>query len=82
MIGVAPLGTMVASRATFLPGLRTAMMIAAGVSIFGTILTVLFVDRARSALVATPARPSPSGWRETSGHTGAVPGCGRLPPGT
>ncbi len=44
VIGVALLGTLVASRATFLPGLRAGMVIAAGVFILGAILTVLFVE--------------------------------------
>ena len=43
--GVALLGTLVASRGTFLVGLRTGMVIAGGVFVLGAILTVLFVER-------------------------------------
>ena len=45
VIGVALLGTLVASRSDFVAGLRTAMVIAGGVFVLGAILTGLFVDR-------------------------------------
>jgi len=46
VIGVALLGTLVASRGTFIVGLRTSMAIAGGVFVLGAILTVFFVDPA------------------------------------
>lgn len=82
VIGVALLGTLVASRGTFVVGLRTAMVIAGGVFVLGAILTALFVERADPAMPATPARPSPSSWRDTPDHTGVVPGRRRPPPAT
>jgi DHA2 family methylenomycin A resistance protein-like MFS transporter len=82
VIGVALLGTLVASRGTFIVGLRTAMVIAGGVFVLGAILTALFVDRAHPAMLTTPARPSPSSWRDSPDHTGVVPGRRRPPPGT
>ena len=53
VIGVALLGTLVASRGTFLVGLRTGMVIAGGVFILGAVLTVLFVERATSTTSTT-----------------------------
>ena len=44
VIGVALLGTLVASRSAFAAGLRTAMVIASAVFILAAILVVLFVD--------------------------------------
>jgi hypothetical protein len=82
VIGVALLGTLVASRGTFIVGLRTAMVIAGGVFVLGAILTALFVDRAHPAMLTTPARPSPSSWRDSPDHTDVVPGRRRPPPAT
>ncbi len=82
VIGVALLGTLVASRGTFVVGLRTAMAIAGGVFVLGAILTVLFVERAHRAMSTMPADPSPSSWRGMPDHTGVVPGRRRPPPGT
>jgi DHA2 family methylenomycin A resistance protein-like MFS transporter len=82
VIGVALLGTLVASRGTFVVGLRTAMAIAGGVFVLGAILTALFVERAHPAMSTVPARPSPSSWRDAPDHTGVVPGRRRPPPAT
>ena len=75
VIGVALLGTLVASRGTFVVGLRTGMVIAGGVFLLGAVLTVLFVERARPGTSRTPERPSQSSCRAEPDH-------GRLPPGT
>ncbi|MHB1504353.1 MAG: MFS transporter [Acidimicrobiales bacterium] len=82
VIGVALLGTLVASRGTFVVGLRTGMVIAGGVFLLGAVLTVLFVERARPGTSRTPARPSQSSCRAEPDHTGVVPDHGWLPRGT
>jgi DHA2 family methylenomycin A resistance protein-like MFS transporter len=44
-VGVALLGTLVAHRASFVGGLRIAMLVAGAVFALGAVLTVLFVER-------------------------------------
>lgn len=43
VVGVALLGSLVATRATFLPGLRVGMVVAAGAFFLGAVLTAGFV---------------------------------------
>ena len=82
VIGVALLGTLVASRGSFVTGLRTGMVIAGGAFLLGAVLTALFVERPRPGTSTASARPSPSSCRDTPDHTDVGPGRRRLPPGT
>jgi DHA2 family methylenomycin A resistance protein-like MFS transporter len=47
VIGVALLGTLVTGRATFIPGLRVGLAVAAAAFLFGAVLTALTIDRPR-----------------------------------
>ncbi|HEY1634827.1 MAG TPA: MFS transporter [Acidimicrobiales bacterium] len=47
VIGVALLGTLVTGRATFIPGLRVGLAVAAAAFLLGAVLTALTIDRPR-----------------------------------
>ncbi len=62
VIGVALLGTLVAGRAAFIPGLRVGLTVAAAAFLLGAVLTALTVERPRAVTerqvtVPTAGRP-------------------------
>lgn len=57
VIGIALLGTLVAQRASFIPGLHVAVTSAVSVFLLGCALTLVAVERRRAGLGSHPTSP-------------------------